>query len=263
MESDRTWRVVRGTFDPAMHMALDEVITDRVATGEAPPTLRFWEWTTPAVVIGRFQSVHDEVNLEQADRYDVEVVRRSTGGGAMFTQPQRVVTYSLSMPEHYVETDDITASYRELEDWSLAALNSLGIPAEHEPVNDIVYGHQKIGGSAQARRNGTVLHHTMLSYDLEIAAMLDVMRIWEEKLSDKAIESAAKRVAPIRTVRDVSRDTVVDALIATFAERHLVEEGELTEDELQDARELVDEKYGTDVWTYVVDREIERHPERE
>lgn len=256
LATDRQWRVVSGAFDPAMHMALDEVITDQVAAGEAPPTLRIWEWNRPAVVIGRFQAVRDEVNTEQAEQHGVAVVRRSTGGGAMFTQPQRVITYSLSLPATMIETDDIAASYRELEDWSLQALNDLGIPAEHEPMNDIVHGHRKIGGSAQARRDGAVLHHTMLAYDIDLPTMLDVLRIWEEKVTDKAIESAAKRVAPLRTLNDIPRDTIMEQLLTSFAADRNVVEDTITAGERQAARELVAEKYGTEDWTYTVDRTL-------
>ncbi len=256
--SEEAWRIIRPTAaDPEMHMALDEVITDRVASGEAPPTLRFWEWTQSSVVIGRFQSVRDEVNMSAADRHDVNVVRRSTGGGAMFTEPGDVITYSLSLPERHVDSDSITASYRELEDWSLTALNDLGVPAEHKPVNDIVYEHRKIGGSAQARWSGAVLHHTMMAYDMDIPKMLKVLRIGEEKLSDKAIESVEKRVGPIKTIQDVPRETVVNRMIDTFATDKSIHEGELTDGELKEARELAANKYDTLEWTERVDREIE------
>lgn len=250
------WRIVHGEYTPAMHMALDEVITDRVASGESRPTLRFWEWTQPAVVIGRFQSVRDEVFMDMAEKQDVAVVRRSTGGGAMFTEPGKVVTYSLSLPEQQVASDDIVASYRELEQWSLAALNEVGVPAEHKPVNDIVNGGKKIGGSAQARRDGAVLHHTMMAYDLDIETMLQILRIGKEKISDKAIKSAEKRVSPIRDVVDIPRDEVIDAMIAAFAEGRSIDEDTVRQEEEQAARELVEEKYGAEDWLYTVDREI-------
>ncbi|MDY6766482.1 MAG: lipoate--protein ligase family protein, partial [Candidatus Nanohaloarchaea archaeon] len=197
MKNEQEWRLVSGGYSPAMHMALDEVITDRVASGEAPPTLRIWEWEAPSVVIGRFQSVRDEVFEDMAEQENVNVVRRSTGGGAMFCEPGTVITYSLSLPEDHVETDDIVESYRELEEWSLTGLGELGANAEWKPINDIVNGEQKIGGSAQGRWDSTVLHHTMLAYDLDIETMLKVLKIGEEKISDKAIESAAKRVSPL------------------------------------------------------------------
>ncbi|MDY6765895.1 MAG: biotin/lipoate A/B protein ligase family protein [Candidatus Nanohaloarchaea archaeon] len=257
MTGDREWRVVTGEFSPAMHMALDEVITDRVAAGEVRPTLRFWEWKDPSVVIGRFQAVRDEVFEDMAAQHGIDVVRRCSGGGAMFCEPGTVITYSLSLPEASIATDDIVASYRELEQWTLDALQSVGAAAEWQPVNDIVNSGQKIGGSAQARWDGTVLHHTMLAYDLDLEKMLQVLKIGEEKISDKAIESAAKRVSPLSEQVDLPREEIVDAMVTRFAQHQSVRNGSITEEEVAAAQDLVREKYGTDEWLYRVDREIE------
>lgn len=258
MQSDKEWRLVRGEFSPEMHMALDEVITDRVANGEAPPTFRIWEWTSPAAVIGRFQSVRDEVFEDMAEKHGVNIVRRCTGGGTMFCEPGTVITYSLSLPEEMVETGDIVRSYRELEDWSLKALNSIGASAEWQPVNDIVNGDRKIGGSAQARWNNAVLHHTMLAYDLDVEKMLKVLKIGEEKISDKAIASASQRVSPLSEQVDFPRHEIVETLVTHFSQGRAVQNGSLGQNELDDARSLVQEKYGTRQWRRTVDREIGR-----
>ncbi|MDY6774031.1 MAG: biotin/lipoate A/B protein ligase family protein [Candidatus Nanohaloarchaea archaeon] len=251
------WRIVTGGFSSPMHIALDRVITRRVAEGESPPTLRFWDWQNPTVVIGRFQSLKEEVFEDMAEKHDVEVVRRTTGGGAMFCEPRDVITYSLSLPESWLESDDIVESYRELENWSLEAMDSIGAEAEHQPINDIVKGEKKIGGSAQARRGGTVLHHTMLAYDLDVEKMLKVLRIGEEKISDKAVKSAEKRVSPLSDQVDLPRGEVIERMVESFAQGRSVRSGSLQEEEVEEAEELVEQRYGTDEWKYRVDREIE------
>src|SRR5690625_7993019 len=86
-----------------MQMALDEVLLNRVAAGERQPTLRIWEWASASVVLGRFQSVRNEVDREATERYGVTVVRRITGGGAMFNEPHNTITYSLYTPEALVK----------------------------------------------------------------------------------------------------------------------------------------------------------------
>ena len=68
-------------------MAIDETWAREVAAGTRQPTIRLWEWAGPAVVIGRFQSAQDEVNLDIAKQLGFDVVRRCTGGGAMFIEP--------------------------------------------------------------------------------------------------------------------------------------------------------------------------------
>ena len=96
---DHDWRFIRDEpQDPALHMALDEVLIGEVAACCCPPTLRIWEWSAPAVVIGGFQSLRDEVDTSEASRLGITVVRRISGGGAMFIDPANTITYSLYAP---------------------------------------------------------------------------------------------------------------------------------------------------------------------
>ena len=147
------WQLVHAEpQSPALHMALDEVLTDEVAAGRRPPTLRVWEWASPAVVIGRFQSLRNEVDPDGARRHGIEVVRRITGGGAMFIEPGNTITYSLSAPVALVEGMSFEQSYAFMDAWVLEALRSLGIEAWYQPLNDITSKDGKIAGAAQMRR---------------------------------------------------------------------------------------------------------------
>lgn len=247
------WQLIYGeAFDPAMQMALDEVLTYRVGRGERPPTLRFWEWTAPAVVIGRFQSLRNEVDLEEANRYGITVVRRITGGGAMLTEPGRVITYSIYAPPELVAGISFQESYAFLDAWVVEALRALGIDAWYQPINDITSANGKIGGAAQARRHGAVLHHTTMAYDIDPEKVPRVIRIGREKLSDKGVRSAERRVAPLRQQTNLSRETIQEFLIRAFAERYGLEEGTLRPDEIHEARELVRTKFGTWEWTAIL-----------
>lgn len=77
---DHEWRVIRERpRAPLMHMALDQVLAEEVAAGRRSPTLRFWEWSDPSVIIGSFQSVRNEVDMPTAEHHGIEVVRRITG----------------------------------------------------------------------------------------------------------------------------------------------------------------------------------------
>lgn len=78
--TDYAWQLIHeGPQAPALHMALDEVLTAEVAAGRRPPTLRVWEWADPAVIIGSFQSLRNEVDPEGAQRHGIDVVRRISG----------------------------------------------------------------------------------------------------------------------------------------------------------------------------------------
>lgn len=236
-----------GTYSEPVQQALERVLTDRLAAGEMEPTLRFWYRESPAVALGRFQAYADEVATDYVADNDIDVVRRITGGGAMYVDPGSVITYSLYLPRSAVD-DDVAASYAALDDWTVDALQSLGVDASHEPLNDIAHPSGKLGGAAQLRSGDAVLHHTTMSYDLDIAEMLRVLRIGEEKLSDKAIASAEKRVARIDDHVDASRGAVIEAMRDVASDRFDLVDGTLSDDTVAAARDLAAERFETDAW---------------
>lgn len=254
--SDFDWQLVHvGPQAPALHMALDEVLTAEVAAGRRAPTLRVWEWASPAVVIGSFQSLRNEVDPDGAARHGMTVVRRISGGGAMFVEPMSTITYSLSVPESLVSGLTFADSYAYLDDWVLGALGDMGVKAWYQPLNDIATDAGKIAGAAQKRMvgpdggPGAVLHHVTMSYDIDADKMLEVLRIGKEKMSDKGTRSAKKRVDPLRRQTGLAREQVIEHMIASFRGRYGLTTGQVTTDELARAEELVQTKFTTEEWT--------------
>jgi lipoate-protein ligase A len=251
---DYDWQLVHpGPLSPLLHLALDEVLAQEVGDGTRKPTLRIWEWDERAVVIGSFQSVKNEVDPENAEKYGFRVVRRISGGGAMFMDAGSVVTYSIYAPIDLVAGMTFADSYAFFDEWAVQALRSLGVDATYQPLNDIASPAGKIGGAAQKRLgNGGVLHHVTMAYDMDGERMAEVLRIGREKLSDKGTKSAAKRVDPLRSQTGVSRAEVIDRMIETFRAQHGLTDGEITSEEYAAAERLVAEKFGTDEWLYRV-----------
>jgi lipoate-protein ligase A len=230
-------------------MALDQVYAEELAAGRRGPTLRIWEWATNAVIIGSYQSWSNEVDEAGARRHDVTVVRRVSGGGAMFVEPGNTITYSLVVPESLVDGMSFIDSYAFLDAWCVGALRSLGIDASYLPINDIASPAGKIAGAAQKRfADGPVLHHVTMAYDIDADKMLDVLRIGREKLSDKGTKSAAKRVDPLRSQTGLPREVIIEAFIRHFASLHSLEESEPTVAELTRAAQLVQEKFANPAW---------------
>ncbi|HEY8445810.1 MAG TPA: biotin/lipoate A/B protein ligase family protein [Thermomicrobiales bacterium] len=245
------WRLIPAApTPPLLNMALDEVLTLRVGRGERPPTLRIWGWDSRCVVLGRFQSVRNEVDEEAARRHGVQIVRRISGGGAMFIEPEGAITYSIYAPEEMVRGMDFPESYAFFDAWVVKALRDLGVDAWYAPLNDITSSGGKIGGAAQARRGGAVLHHTTMAYQMNIPLMLEVLRIGKEKLSDKGIASAEKRVGPLRQQTDLPRDTIIEHLVGFFRSRFGLMNDAIAEDELAEAEALVKSRFGTPEWIY-------------
>ncbi|MEO5534240.1 MAG: biotin/lipoate A/B protein ligase family protein [Pseudolysinimonas sp.] len=251
---DYEWQLVHpGPLDPLTHLALDEVLATEVGEGRRKPTLRIWEWDQPAVVIGSFQSVKNEVDPENAAKYGFRVVRRISGGGAMFMDAGAIITYSIYAPADLVTGMSFADSYAFFDEWTVVALKSLGVDASYQPLNDIASPAGKIGGAAQKRLgNGGVLHHVTMAYDMDGDRMAEVLRIGREKLSDKGTKSANKRVDPLRSQTGKSRDEIIERMISTFRDAHGLTDGVITDAEYARAAELVTEKFGTDEWLYRV-----------
>ncbi|WP_243394261.1 lipoate--protein ligase family protein [Bifidobacterium parmae] len=218
---------------PAEQMAVDERWAREVAAGARRPTLRIWEWSAPCVVVGRFQSIPDEVHEDVARAEGITVVRRCTGGGAMFIEPGNTITYSLYTPLDFVAGIDVASSYRLCDRWLVEALRGLGLDVRFAGLNDIASQYGKIGGAAQRRfpaphaaahggaaapvatdAPGAVLHHVTMAYDIDAAKMTRVLNVSGEKTSDKAVRSAVKRVDPLRSQTGMTRAEVVAHLLA-------------------------------------------------
>ncbi|WP_281450103.1 lipoyl protein ligase domain-containing protein [Paenarthrobacter nitroguajacolicus] len=248
--ADHQWEVIPPSVLPTqVNVALDEVLTEEVGAGLRNPTLRFWDWEEPSVVIGSFQSVKNEVDPDGVQRHGITVVRRISGGGAMFMEAGNCITYSLYLPQTLVDGISFADSYAFLDAWVMAALEKIGITAYYVPLNDIATDQGKIGGAAQKRlANGGMLHHVTMSYDIDADKMVEVLRIGKEKLSDKGTRSAKKRVDPLRRQTGMARAAILEAMQEVFTERYGAVESRLTKAELEEARNRVDAKFGTGEW---------------
>ena len=252
--TDYDWQIIHGAaYPPVLQMALDQVLSEEVGAGRRQPTLRIWEWNEPGVVIGSFQSVKNEVDLESAKKYGFQVVRRVSGGGAMFMEAGSVITYSIYAPTDLVHGMTFADSYAFLDEWVITALKSLGIDASYQPLNDITSPSGKIGGAAQKRLGtGAVLHHVTMSYDMDGDRMVEVLRIGREKMSDKGTKSANKRVDPLRSQTGLSRAAIIERMEQTFTRLYGATPDDVTPAELERAKQLVVEKFATEEWLYRV-----------
>jgi lipoate-protein ligase A len=245
------WRLLPAVARaPLMNMALDEVLTERVGRGERPPTLRIWGWTRPCIVLGRFQSVRNEVNAEVARDEGIDLVRRISGGGAMFIEPEGAITWSIYAPEELVKGLSFPESYQLFDGWVIDALRDLGVNAWYAPLNDITSEGGKIGGAAQARRAGAVLHHTTMAYEMNVSLMTRVLRIGQEKLSDKGIRSAERRVGPLRQQTELPRTAIIDHMVSHFHRRYGLGDDQLTPGEEAESERRAREHFGTPEWLY-------------
>lgn len=238
-----------------MNMAIDEALCILRSEGRSPNTIRFYRWNPSAVSIGYFQLLEQEVNLQACQALGVDVIRRMTGGGAVYHSFEGEITYSLIVDQRLpIIPTNILRSYDFICGGVVMALKKLGIEAEFKPINDIVVNGKKISGNAQTRRRNVVVQHGTILLDTDIKTMFTVLKVSKEKISDKLIQSVEDRVTTIRRElrRDVSVEAVTAALIESFTRVLGVEPypGTLSEEEMKLAVKLREEKYKTREWIF-------------
>ncbi|WP_201798844.1 lipoate--protein ligase family protein [Methanomassiliicoccus luminyensis] len=244
------WRMVPyARFDAGLNMAIDEAVAEAIARSGQDATMRFYGWEPSAVSIGCFQSVGDEVDLDECRRRGVGVVRRRTGGGAVFHDSQGEITYSVIAPEE-VMGSDIVGSYRRVCGWVIDALAEIGLPAEFAPINDVTVGGKKVSGCAQTRRDGVFLQHGTVLYAPDREAMFSVLRVDPAKLADKGLSSSDERVTGIASLGGASLGTLLAALQRSFCRGKEWYEDRLDHEELARAEELSRTRYNNRDWTF-------------
>lgn len=214
------WRLLDlMTSDCYTQMAIDEAVAFARGKGHSQNTIRLYRWKPSAVSVGYFQSVDDEVDLEACKKIGIDVIRRISGGGAVFHDYDGEITYSLVAQESDPRIPrDISESYELICGSIIEAMRLLGLKAEFKPINDILVAGKKISGNAQTRRYGSVLQHGTILIDFDAKKMFTALKVSKEKISDKMIRQAEERVTTIR--RELNRNVdfieVRDALVSAF-----------------------------------------------
>ncbi|MCC6033710.1 MAG: lipoate--protein ligase family protein [Desulfurococcaceae archaeon] len=213
------------------------------------PTLRFWR-NDKVVVIGRFQSPPLEINSLEARDLGIKLVRRFTGGGAVYHDLGNV-NYALTLPNHKLSIEE---SFSVVASAVVEALGSLGVSkAYYRPLNDIEVDGLKISGMAACRTHDRVFVHGAMLVSSDISILWRVLKISREKLSDKKFtQSRVKRVTTVNEVlgRTVSPEELYKAISEALSRRLglEVEWGAPDNTELRKALNMYKGKYATLEW---------------
>ena len=244
-----TWRLVDVEYrdNPFMNLAVEEAIPRLVGEGKSPSTVRFWH-NSNTIVIGCFQSARLEVNVEACKETKTEIVRRFTGGGAVYHDNGNLnYAISLRKGDRLVPDGNLQLVFQKLSEGTVEGLRKLGVKAEFQPVNDIQVDGKKVSGAAGSIRWNSVFHHGCILVNSDLSILGKVLNVPKAKLEDRHVASVQKRVTTVRDElgRDIStrevRDAIVDGIESCYGVR--VEPGNLTREELGLAEELYQTKY--------------------
>ena len=228
------WRLLeQQTYTAAMNMATDEAVYESVAANKQPPTIRFYKWKNNSVSLGAFQNPN-EINLEECKKNNVDVVRRITGGRAVF-HDKMDFTYSVVAPIKIFD-NSISKAYKEICSWMVNSLKDLGIKSKLENKNDIMADGRKISGNAaKLMEKGIYLQHGTLVYDIDFNLMPKVLNISKELAKEK--------IASILEFKKVNSEQVYESLRNNFIKNKNIKIEKLSKEELKLAEELSKTKY--------------------
>jgi lipoate-protein ligase A len=215
--------------------------------------VRFFTWSPPAISIGYFQSLEEEVDLDVCRKLGVDYVRRITGGGAVFHDDE--LTYSIVIPEAHTQIPkNIMESYGRICGAIINGLANLGIESNYKPINDIIANAKKISGNAQTRKLKTVLQHGTVLMDVNVEKMFSLLKVPNEKIRDKLIADVKERVTSVKHAlgKNISFADAANSMKLGFEEEFNVElvDGKLTDEELEATKRFEREYFGTKEWNH-------------
>ena len=233
--------IINKNNDPAWNLALEEHLF-KMAGRERQSLVMFWR-NAPSVIVGRFQNTSEEINEAAVTSAGARVVRRGTGGGAVYHDLGNL-NYSLILARE----DLADLDFRLLAEPVLKTLRRLGVPAELSGRNDLTVNGLKFSGTAQQARPGSVLYHGTLLYDTDLSRLAEMLQVDPAKYESKGVKSVRARVTNLKphlpegfSLEDLENELIRD--LATPAR-------ELEPDDLAAAGRLKAEKYDTWDWNW-------------
>ncbi len=231
------------SLNPYFNLAFEEYILNNFKDDDY---VLLWQ-NDNTIVIGKHQNTGQEINQEVVGNLGVNVVRRNTGGGAVYHDLGNV---NFSFISNWKIENGI--SYEIFLEPIIKALNSIGVKAVKEGRNDIVVAGKKISGNAQMIIKDRILHHGTLLFDSDLRIMESVLNVDPDKIASKGIKSIRARVANIKEFLPSEMDVLqfMDILVESFFKYSEIAEVRLTENQLLEIQALAKIKYETWDWNY-------------
>ena len=254
-----TWRLLPLEVNNAfMNMAIDEAILDARIAGQVPNTLRFYRWQPSSVSIGKNQNPENEIYLDACKQLGVDLVRRISGGGAVYHDFEGELTYSVIAKTSDLGTADITTVYHKIYEAITDALRLLGVPADFSGGDakncpNLTVGGKKISGSSQIVTHGVVLQHGTILRSVDLPKMFQLLKLKDVSCS-LAADIGKRKITSIQNElgHKINPDIIANALAQGFKAilKIQLEPSELSKTEKETADKLCKEKYVTKEWNF-------------
>ncbi|MDF1507359.1 lipoate--protein ligase [Robertmurraya sp. DFI.2.37] len=235
----------KGITDPQINLAIEEYALKNLDINE---TYLLFYINGPSIIIGKNQNTIEEINTEYVEENGIKVVRRLSGGGAVY--------HDLGNLNFSFITKDDGESFHNFKKFTepvVQALHKLGVHAELSGRNDIVVGDRKISGNAQFSTRGRMFSHGTLMLDSEIDNVVAALKVKKDKIESKGIKSIRSRVANISEFLNEKisiEDFRALLLEYIFGGKENIQEYVLTEKDWENIDQLSKERYQNWNWNY-------------
>ncbi|MDK9865000.1 MULTISPECIES: lipoate--protein ligase [Staphylococcus] len=231
--------------DPTLNLAMEEYVLKNMPKDDS---YFLFYVNRPSIIIGKNQNTIEEVNKPYIDAHNIDVVRRISGGGAVY-HDEGNLNFSFI-------TDDDGNSFHNFKKFTepiVEALKSLGVDAEMTGRNDIQVGKAKISGNAMVKVKERMFSHGTLMLNSELSEVQNALKVNPAKIKSKGIKSVRSRVANISEFLEepIDIDDFKEIILKTiFGEANQVETYQLTDEDWKNIEKLSNEKYRTWDWNY-------------
>ena len=231
--------------DPALNLALEEHLLRKAQTDE---DLLFFYINEPSIVIGRHQNILEEINPEYVEQQGIAVLRRLSGGGAVFHD---LGNLNFSFITNY--NHENVHNYKKFTDPVIRCLDNLGVDAKLSSRNDILIDGIKVSGNAQYISQGRMVSHGTLLFNSDLSHVVDALHVQGDTIESKGIKSVRSPVANIcEFLNDpITIEKFQDRLLRTYFEGLAeIPIYRLSEADWMAVRTLADERYRSWEWNY-------------
>jgi lipoate---protein ligase len=235
----------KGITDPRINLAIEEYALKNLDINE---TYLLFYINEPSIIIGKNQNTIEEINTEYVERNGIHVVRRLSGGGAVYHD-----LGNLNFSFITKDDGDSFLNFQKFTEPIIKALKKLGVNAELSGRNDIVVEGRKVSGNAQFSTRGRMFSHGTLLFDSKIENIVSALNVKKDKIESKGIKSIRSRVANIseflkeKMTIEEFRSVLLESI---FGKDKEIPEYVLTEEDWANIHKLSRERYQNWEWNY-------------
>lgn len=236
----------KGIHDPRINLAIEEYLLKTMDVEKEPVFLFYIN--QPSIIIGKNQNTIEEINTDYVEDNGIIVVRRLSGGGAVYHDLGNLNFSFISNDD-----GDSFMNYKKFTQPVVDALAKMGVNAELSGRNDILAEGRKVSGNAQFSTKGRMFSHGTLMFDTEIDAVVSALKVKKDKIESKGIKSIRSRVANISEFlkeQMTVEEFRLEILKSIFGGEENIRYYELTEDDWANIHKLSEERYQTWEWNF-------------